>query len=63
MTAQQAIQLVLQLLALFPSVEPSIVKAIQDFEALFASGAAPTQAQIDALIGQIKTQSAVIQSL
>lgn len=63
MTAAAAIQLVLQLLALFPTVAPAAIQAVKDFEALFANGAEPTQADIDALIDRVKTQSAQIQAL
>lgn len=63
MTVEAALQIVMQLLALYPTVEPAVVKAIQDFQAMFAGGAQPTQADIDALIDRIKTQSAEIQAL
>lgn len=63
MNAQQVIQVVLQLLALFPTVEPAIIRVIQDFEKLFANGATPTQAEIDALIDRVKTQSQEIQNI
>lgn len=57
------LQVVQAILALYPTVEPAVVKAVQDFEALFANGATPTQAEIDVLIGTIKTQSASIQAI
>lgn len=63
MTAEAAIALVSQLIALFPAVEPAIVAAVNEFKALFAGGATPTQAQIDALFDKIRTQSAQIQAL
>lgn len=62
MTAQAALQLVLQLVALFPSLEPTFVQAVKDFEALFSGGATPSQTDIDALISRVQSQSATIQS-
>lgn len=63
MNAQQVLQAVLQLLAIFPSVEPALVQAIRDFEALFQNGNEPTQEDIDALLDRLKSQSATIQSM
>lgn len=63
MPAAAAIQVVLQLLSIFPSVEPAVVNAVNDFKNLFDNGAQPTTADIDALIDRIKTQSAAIQAL
>jgi hypothetical protein len=60
--AQDVLAVVLQLLALFPTVEPAIARAIADFQKLFADGNEPTQADIDALLDRVKAQSAVIQS-
>lgn len=62
MTAQAALQLVLQLIALFPTVEPALVQAIRDFEALFANGGTPSQADVDALLDRVRAQSAAIQA-
>ena len=61
MTVAQAIAAILQLAALFPTLEPAFVQAVKDFEALFANGAQPTQAYIDALIARVQAQSAEIQ--
>lgn len=63
MNSNQTLQLVLQLIALFPALEPAFVQAIRDFEALFAEGKEPTQADIDALLDRVKAQSAEIQKL
>lgn len=63
MTAAQAIELVLQILALFPQIEAAAVQAITDLKALFDSGATVTQADIDAIINRIKAQSEEIQKL
>lgn len=63
MTASEAIAVVLQLATLFPTLEPAFVKAVQDFKAMFSSGAEPTQADIDALIQRIQEQSAQIQAI
>lgn len=63
MDATAILQIVQAILALYPTVEPAVVKAIEDFKALFADGAQPTQADIDALLDRIKSQSATIQSL
>lgn len=63
MTAIQVIQAVLQLAALFPSLAPAFIQIIRDFEAMFAEGNEPTQADIDALIDRVKSQSAAIQAL
>ncbi len=62
MTPQVILQLVLQLIALFPTLEPAFVQAVKDFEALFANGGEPTQADIDALLARVQTQSATIQA-
>lgn len=63
MTAAEAISMVLQILALFPTVEAAIVQAIKDFKALIDSGTEVSQADIDALVDRVKTQSAAIQAL
>lgn len=63
MTAAAALQIVLQMLALAPTVAPAVVKAVEDFKAMFADGNEPTQADIDALLDRIKAQSAAIQNL
>lgn len=63
MTAALALQIVMQLLALAPTVEPAVVQAIKDFKAMIDSGNTPTQADIDALIDRAKSQSAQIQAL
>lgn len=63
MTAAQILQLVLQLVALFPTLEPAFVQAVKDFEALFANGSQPTQADVDALIARVKAQSDIIQAM
>lgn len=57
------LSVVLQLLALFPSIEPAAVKAVEDFKAMLAGGATPTQADIDALISKAQAQSQTIQGL
>lgn len=61
-TAVQAIGFFLQLVALFPTLEPAFVKAVKDFEALFNSGTA-TQEDLDNLIAQAQAQSAIIAKL
>lgn len=63
MDVTAALSVALQLLALFPSIEPAAIKAVEDFKNLFTNGQQPTQADIDALINKIKTQSAQIQAL
>lgn len=63
MTAEAAIALVLQLLALFPKVEPAIVQGIKDIKDLIAGGGTPTQADLDALFARAKAQSQQIQDL
>jgi hypothetical protein len=62
MNAAAVLQLVLQLVALFPTLEPAFVQAVKDFEAMFASGNTPSQAEIDALLARVQTQSQIIQS-
>lgn len=62
MTAEAVLSIVLQLLALFPSLEPAIIRAVEDFKKLFENGGQPSQADIDALLDRVKTQSATIQS-
>lgn len=63
MTAAAAIQLALQIIALYPTVEPAVVQAIKDLKSLFEGGAQPTQADIDALIARVEAQSAQIQAI
>jgi len=62
LNAQQVLAIVLQVLALFPTLEPAIVRAIEDFKKLFENGGEPTQADIDALLDRVKLQSSIIQS-
>lgn len=57
------LSVVLQLLALFPSIEPAALKAVEDFKAMLEGGAVPTQADIDALVNRIQAQSKTIQAL
>lgn len=63
MTVAAALGIVTQLLSLVPQVAPAAIQAVNDFKAMFANGQEPTQADIDALIDRVKTQSATIQSL
>lgn len=53
---------VIQIIALFPTLEPAFVQAIRDFQSLVNSGTA-TQADIDALLDRVKSQSATIQGM
>lgn len=62
MDAKTAIQLVLQLLALSVTLEPAIRRAVEDFQKMFEDGNEPTQADVDALLDRIKSQSAQIQN-
>lgn len=63
MSVEAALALVMQLLSLFPTIEPAVMQAITDFQNLFSNGAQPTQADIDALITRVTAQSQEIQSL
>lgn len=63
MKASEVLQLVLQIIAMFPALEPAFVRAVEDFKKLFDDGAEPTQADIDVMLARIKEQSATIQAL
>lgn len=63
MTIETALQLLLQALALLPTVAPEVMRLVEDFQKLFKDGKVPTAAEIDALIERVKTQSATIQAL
>lgn len=63
MTAAAVLQLVMQILSLFPTVEPLAVQAVKDLENLISGGGTVSQADIDALITRVQTQSAAIQAL
>lgn len=62
MSVEAVLAIVMQFLALFPTVEPALVRAIEDFRKLFENGGQPTQADIDALLDRVKSQSAAIQA-
>lgn len=63
MTAKEAIAIILQLLALFPTVAPAVVQAVKDFQKLFEDGHEPTQSDIDELMAKMEEQSKLIQNL
>jgi len=64
MTATAALAIAIQIIGLFPTVEPAVIQAVKDFRNLFQGGGKePTQAEIDALLDKIKAQSAEIQKL
>lgn len=63
MTALAAIQLAMQLMGMFPTVEPALVKGVQDLKDLIAGGGTVPQSDIDALLDRVKAQSAAIQAL
>lgn len=63
MTPAQIISLAVQVIAAAQTLTPVALQAIEDFKKLFADGAEPTQADIDALISKINSQSETIQSL
>lgn len=58
---------VMQVIGAVTTLEPVVVKAVQDFSGIFAGGAQPTDAEltahIDALISRVQSQSAQIQAL
>ena len=62
MTPAEILAVVIQIMALFPTVEPALVQAIRDFESLVTTGTA-SQADIDALLDRVKSQSATIQAM
>lgn len=62
MTPQAIIALVMQILALAPTLV-SAIAAVQKLEQLIANGQVPTQAEIDALLDSLNTNSDTIQEL
>ena len=62
MSPAEILAVVIQIMALFPTVEPALVQAIRDFESLVSTGTT-SQADIDALLNRVKSQSAMIQAM
>lgn len=62
MTVAAALALIEQLMALYPTLEPAFVNGFKDLQGLFAGGNEPSQADIDALISRVQSQSAAIQA-
>lgn len=63
MTPIAIVELIIQIITAVQPLVPEAVKAVEDFKALFADGATPTQADIDALILRVQAQSAQIQAI
>lgn len=63
MTVTTALSVVMQILALYPTIAPGVTQAIADFRDMFAGGKQPTVADINILLDKIKAQSAAIQQL
>lgn len=63
MNPAQIVALVVQVISAAQTLTPVALQAIADFEKLFADGAEPTQADVDALIAKINSQSEAIQAL
>jgi hypothetical protein len=64
MTTASLLAFVLQLIALFPTLEPAFVQAVRDFNALFNSGNVTdedAQKFLNDVIARIQSQSAMIQ--
>lgn len=56
------IQGLMQVLGAIITLTPKVIEAVEDYKKLFADGGQPTQADFDALVAKIKSQSEAIQA-
>lgn len=62
MTPAEIIAGVLQIVQLGVQLTPAVLRAIEDYQALFADGKEPSPEDLAALLDRVRSQSAAIQS-
>ncbi len=62
MSPKEIISAVVAIVQLGVTLTPAVLRAIEDYEALFADGKEPSPEDLAALLDRVRTQSAAIQA-